>query len=229
MLVPNKQIDTFYIVDFDRTLVDSDKLLEVFIAVTNQYINLPIERIKKIDADIKAKGDSFDTASYVRDALRDQDEIEIWDRLQKQFIHESHALNMLLPGASDLLEYLESNDDKFGILTYGNPLWQHLKLTASGFNHVPRIVTYDKYKGVVISRWLTDNIFHLPEEFGGFDAERVVLIDDKAASFEAFPSEPSHGYHVLDYAHALPAQLGEVPRNITHVSSLPEVITLLKK
>ncbi|QHN42584.1 HAD hydrolase-like protein [Candidatus Mycosynbacter amalyticus] len=221
--------DTFYIVDFDRTLVDSDKLLQVFIEITNQYILLPIERVQKIDADVKAKGDSFDTASYVRDHLADQDSLDLWERLQKQFIHESRALNMLLPGANELLAYLNRTHKSHGILTYGNPLWQHLKLTASGFNHVHRIVTTDKHKGRLISGWQqSDGSFHLPPEFGGRAVERVVLIDDKSASYDGFPPEPSHGYQPLDYATALPAQLGDVPRNVTHVTSLHQVIDLLE-
>lgn len=225
---PENSADTFYIVDFDRTLADSDKLLEVFIEVANQYIELPIEQVMKIDADVKAKGDSFDTAKYVRDNLSAQDKLDQWERLEKQFIHECRSLNMLLPGANELLEYLNKHHYRHGILTYGNPLWQHLKLTASGFNHVRRIVTVNKHKGVFISSWQQDDgAFRLPQEYGGGVAERIVLIDDKAASFDSFPGEPSYGYQVLDTAHALPAQLGEVPRNVTHVSSLYQVINLL--
>lgn len=227
-VTPESNIDTFYIVDFDRTLADSDKLLQVFVEITNQYINLPLDRIEKIDADIKAKGDSFDTASYVRDHLAEQGESELWERLEKQFIHESRALNMLLPGANELLEYLNKQHLSHGILTYGNPLWQHLKLTAAGFNHVHRIVTTNKHKGVLISSWQRDDgLFHLPPEFGNVVTNKIVLIDDKAASYEGFPAEPSHGYQVLDYATALPAQLGDVPRNVTHVTSLQQVIDLL--
>lgn len=223
-----KQSNTFYILDFDRTLADSDKLLGVFIEVVNQYIDLPLEQVQKIDADIKAKGDSFDTATFVRDQLAAQSRVGEWDKLQQQFIHEARSLNMLLPGASELLELLDVRSLRYGILTYGNPLWQHLKLSASGFNRVPRIVTTDKHKGVLITSWQQDRgSFVLPGEFGGGEAERIVLIDDKAASFDGFPGEPSHGYQVLDYATALPAQLGEVPHNVTHVSSLQEVIELL--
>lgn len=225
---PDNRAETFYIVDFDRTLADSDKLLQVFVEITNQYIRLPLERIQKIDADVKAKGDSFDTASYVRDRLAEQDALDLWERLEKQFIHESRALNMLLPGANELLAHLNRQHMAHGILTYGNPLWQHLKLTASGFNHVHRIVTTDKHKGRLISSWQQpDGMFHLPPEFGGRIVGRIVLIDDKAASFEGFPPEPSHGYQPLDYTTALPAQLGDVPRNITHVTSLHQVIDML--
>lgn len=225
---PDNSIDTFYIVDFDRTLADSDKLLEVFIEVANQYVELPMAQVKKIDADIKAKGDSFDTAKYVRDSLSDAGALDEWEKLEKQFIHESRSLNMLLPGANELLEHLNKHHLRHGILTYGNPLWQHLKLTASGFNHVRRIVTTNKHKGVFISSWQQeDGMFRLPQEYGGGSVSRVVLIDDKAASFDSFPGEPSCGYQVLDTIHALPAQLGEVPRNVTHVSSLYQVIDVL--
>lgn len=219
---------TFYVVDFDRTLADSDKLLGVFIDIVNQYIDLPLEQVQKIDADVKAKGDSFDTATFVRDEMAAQSRANEWDKLQQQFIHESRSLNMLLPGAARLLDFFDARGDRYGILTYGNPLWQHLKLSASGFNRVQRIVTTNKHKGVLIASWQRDDKkFVLPGEFGGGEVERIVLIDDKAASFEGFPSEPSHGYQVLDYASALPAQLGDVPGNVTHVASLCEVINLL--
>ena len=228
LVQPTSSTDTFYIVDFDRTLADSDKLLQVFIEITNQYIVLPLSQVEKIDTDVKAKGDSFDTASYVRNHLADQDQLDIWDRLQKQFIHESRALNMLLPGASELLHVLNQNQLSHGILTYGNPMWQHLKLAAAGFNHVHRIVTTNKHKGLLISSWLKeDGLFHLPQEFGGGTTHKIVLIDDKAASFEGFPSKPSMGYQVLDLATALPAQLGDVPSNVMHVTTLREVIDSL--
>lgn len=227
-VTPASSIETFYIVDFDRTLADSDKLLEVFIEVANQYIELPMAQVMKIDTDIKAKGDSFDTAKYVRDSLSEAGALDQWEKLEKQFIHESRALNMLLPGANELLEHLNKHHMRHGILTYGNPLWQHLKLTASGFNHVRRIVTTNKHKGRFISSWQQENgTFRLPQEYGGGEASRIVLIDDKAASYDGFPGEPSHGFQVLNFDTALPAQLGEVPSNVTHVSSLYQVIELI--
>lgn len=226
--MPEHSHETFYIVDFDRTLADSDKLLEVFIEISNHYMELPLEQVQKIDADIKAKGDSFDTAKFVRDALSKAGEMDEWEKLEKQFIHESRAFNMLLPGANELLEYLNKHHMRHGILTYGNPLWQHLKLTASGFNHVKRIVTTNKHKGHFISSWRDDHgLFHIPQEYGGGVAGKIVLIDDKAASFDGFPEEPSQGYQVLDVDTALPAQLGDVPANVTHLSSLYEVLELL--
>lgn len=218
----------FFIVDFDRTTADSDKLLEVFLSVVDQYLDLPREQIEAADADVKARGDSFDTASYVRNYLADHDEVGKWDQLTKQFIHESRSLNMLMPGASELLQYLDQNKIKYGILTYGNPLWQHLKLSAAGFNHVRRIVMTTKEKGRLIAGWQQpDGSFILPHELGGGTVGSVVMIDDKAVSFEGFPGQPSEGFWVLDPAHELISQQGAVPDNVTRFRNLAETLEYL--
>jgi hypothetical protein len=49
MTVSTLEINRFNIVDFDRTLVDSDKLLEVFMEIANDYYNIPREQIEKAD------------------------------------------------------------------------------------------------------------------------------------------------------------------------------------
>lgn len=222
-----KKRDKFYIVDFDRTLVDSDKLLEVFVEITEQHIGIPKEQIEAADRDIKNRGDSFDTAGYVRDRLIEDGRREEWEVLEKQFIHESRALNYLLAGAAELLEWLDSNEKSYGILTYGNPLWQRLKLTAAGFNHVPHIVMQQKEKGKLVSSWLTGDEFKIPHELGGGQAEAIVMIDDKAVSFKDFPGFPSQGYWVLNPSHELPSQQGSVPANVTRYSNLYSVIESL--
>ncbi len=218
----------FYIVDFDRTLVDTDKLNEVFFEIAEQYHAISREQIAKADADVKRTGDSFDTAGYVKDRLAAEGRSEEWQLLEKQYIHESRALNYLLPGAAELLEWLAANGKRYGILTYGNPLWQHLKLTAAGFNHVKHIIMEQKEKGRFISGWQrADETFRIPEAFGGGTAERIVLIDDKAVSFAAFPLTPSTGYWVCDPAYELESQKGNVPQNVTRYTTLEDMLHLL--
>lgn len=214
----------FYIVDFDRTLVDTDKLNEVFIEVAEQYGAISREQIEKADEDVKRTGDSFDTAGYVRDHLADEGRSEDWEKLEKQFIHESRSLNYLLPGAAELLEWLASSGKHYGILTYGNPLWQRIKMTAAGFNHTRHIIMQQKHKGKVISSWQrSDGSFRLPAELGGGGASHIVMIDDKAISFDEFPAKPSHGYWVCDPAHELEVQKGEVPSNVMRHANLHSV------
>lgn len=216
-----QQTETFYIIDFDRTLADSDKLLEVFIEVANEFFEIPREQIDRADADVKARGDSFDTASFVRDYLHDHGEGDKWNELEKRFIHQSRSLNMLLPGAAELLDHLRSTGERYGILTYGNPLWQHLKLAAAGFNHVNRIVMEYKEKGCFVASWQNETgDFELPQEFGGGQAKRIVMFDDKAVSFDGFPPEPSRGYQVVDPENVLPSQAGGVPANVVQAPDL---------
>lgn len=229
MTVPVPQSSEFYIVDFDRTLADTDKLNEVFIEISEEFHAISRERIEKAQEDVARTGDSFDTASYVRDRLYEEGRGEEWAELEKRFIHESRSLNYLLPGAAELLQWLTDNHKRFGILTYGNPLWQRIKLTAAGFNHVKHIIMEQKEKGRFISSWQQpDGSFILPAALGGGTADTVCMIDDKAVSFDHFPSLPSRGFWVCDPAHELPAQQGSVADNVQRFSELTAVIDVLK-
>lgn len=214
-------MSTFYIVDFDRTLADSEKLFDVFVEVSRHYMAIPEEQVVAAHDQMVRKGDSFDTASYVRDHLFDTGEGDRWEELEKRFIHEARSLNMLLPGADDLLKTLHEHGERYGILTYGNPLWQHLKITATGFNHIHRIITVNKQKGKLVASWQqADGSFKLPGEYGGGSVDRIVMIDDKALSFEGFPQLPSQGYYVVDLENTLPSQQGAIPGNVMHCDDL---------
>ncbi len=220
---PQEQLATFYIVDFDRTLADSEKLFNVFLSIADQYVTIPEAQIADAHEQMIRKGDSFDTAGYVRGALNDQGKSDEWDKLEKQYIHEARSLNMLLPGANELLETLNRRHLRHGILTYGNPLWQHLKLAASGFNHVHRIVTVNKEKGKLVSSWQqADGSFKLPQEFGGGFVDRIVMFDDKAVSFDGFPAAPSFGAYVVDFDNMLPSQKGTTSDNVKHFINLAD-------
>lgn len=214
----------FYIIDFDRTLADSEKLFEVFVEIAQQFTPIPEDQITSAHEQMIAKGDSFDTAGYVREHLIEIGEVDRWDELEKKFIHESRSLNMLLPGAKELLTELHDRGEHYGILSYGNPLWQHLKITAAGFNHVHRIVTVNKEKGRLVSSWQqSDGTFKLPGEYGGGVASHIVMIDDKAISFKDFPAAPSQGYWVVNKENILSSQEGEVPENVVHCDDLIKV------
>lgn len=215
----------FYIVDFDRTLIDSDKIFEVFVEVAKQFIDIPIDRITHAQQEIKSRGDSFDTAGYVRDCLNQAGRKDDWDKLEKKFIHESRSLNYFMPGAMALLDWLTTTKKSFGILTYGNPLWQRVKLTATGLQHIRHIIIEQKEKGAFIKNWQYSNgDFGLPDSFGGETARKIIMIDDKAVSFKDFPDEPSKGYWVLNPSKELPSQLGVVPSNVIRFKNLSSVL-----
>ncbi len=228
IMLMEKKAD-FYIVDFDRTLADSDKLTEVFVEVCEEYNAISREQILKADTDMKRLGDSFDTAGYVRDHLNDSGRGDEWDSLEKKYIHESKSLNMLLSGAAELLHWLDTQKKQYGILTYGNPLWQRMKLSATGFNHVPHIILERKDKGSLISGWQQkDGSFELPHELGGSVVDRIIMLDDKAVSFENFPHSPSKGYWVLNPERELPSQQGSVPENVERCNNLHDALEQLE-
>ena len=220
----------FYVVDFDRTLADSDKLFDVFVEIADKYFKISREQLEKAHEDFKVRGDSFDTASYVRDHLINEDRFDEWADLEKRYIHESHELNFLMPGASELLEWLAANGKRYGLLTYGNPLWQRMKLAAAGFNHTRHIIMVTKEKGKLISSWQQpDGSFRIPDELGRGEAGRIVMIDDKAISFHEFPGAPSQGHWVLDPANELPSQQGQVPENVERHKDLFSVVETLTR
>jgi len=225
MIESTPKSSEFYIVDFDRTLADSNVMTEIFTQVAEEFSQIPKEQIERRDAELKQRGDTFFLASYVREQLNREGRVSEWPELEKRFIHESRALNYLLPGATELLERLEARGYRYGILTYGDPLWQRLKLTAAGFNHVKHIITEQKEKSALIRKWqLPDESFEIPQEFSGGVANSIVLIDDKAVSFSGFPGQPSRGYWVVDKDNMLPSQSGEVPENVAWYPDLPSLV-----
>lgn len=224
----NNISDTFYLLDLDSTIVDSDKLLEQFITLARQYVDLSVEQMSRIDTDIKQAGESFDAASYVRSRVVKGSSLTQWRQLKKQYVRETSASEVLLPGAMELFEFLGSTGCHYGILTYGNPEWQHLKLSATALGDVPYLVTARREKGKLIASWQgADGVFALPEEYGGERAASVCLVDDKAISFKGFPGRPSYGCHVVRPGELLPSQRGEVPLNVVRARSLYDVVELL--
>jgi len=69
----------------------------------------------------------------------------------------------------------------------------------------------------------------LPDALGRLSASHIIMIDDKAVSFDHFPAAPSKGYWVLDPAHELPSQQGSVAPNIERHSDLASVLKALSQ
>ena len=187
-----------------------------------------LDSLHPIDSEVKQRGDTFLLATYVRDHLSSENRIDDWEAMEKLFIHESRSLNYLLPGANELFEWLDADDKSYGILTYGDVLWQKLKLSAAGFKQIPHIIMDKKEKGKLISSWLdAHGVFQIPSELGGGSADGVVMFDDKAVSFSQFPPSPSRGFWVLDSGHELLSQRGVAPGNVERLSDLSEALRRL--
>lgn len=225
----NKPIaETFYILDFDRCIGDTDKLFDAFERTIVNHTGLTAWSLRNVRHEVEAVGDSFDTATYVRAQLHLENQEAKWQELEQDFVSSCKEKNMLNPGARELIDWLKEHNFPYGILTYGEPTWQKLKLRAAGLGDMPQLITDNKHKGSLIQTWRqSDGFFTLPQELGAGKYASLVLIDDKAVSFDNFPSYPSEGYWVLAKNRVLPSQEGSVPTNVQRVASLRELKKVL--
>ena len=221
----NPVVETFYILDFDRCIGNTDALFDIFEKVVVEHTGLTAWSLRNVREEVEAVGDSFDTATYVRAQLHMAHQEDKWRELEEGFVAACAEVDMLLPGARELMAWFEENKLPFGTVTYGEATWQKLKLRAAGLGKMPKLITTNKHKGSVFQEWKQqDGTFVLPRELGSTVAKSLVLIDDKAVSFDNFPAEPSHGYWVLPKTHVLPSQKGSVPANVVRTAHLKEVL-----
>lgn len=221
-------VGVFYLLDFDRCLVDTERLFDMFVEVVTHYTSIPMSELKAADRDMKRRGDSFDTASFVRERLLELGDVIVWEKIVQEFIEKVGETDVLMLGARQLIDRLDSRQLHYGVLTYGNPLWQDIKLRACGLSDLPTYIAPRKEKGLLIQSWLQSGVFLLPKELTGVWTKALVLVDDKAVSFDGFPSLPSRGFWVLDDTQPiLPSQQGGVLSNVKRVQNLTDVINTI--
>jgi hypothetical protein len=222
--------DIFYILDFDRCVGNTNALFDQFERTVMEHTGMTAWSLRNVRDEVEAVGDSFDTATYVRAQLKLGNLEGEWHQLEESFVTSCEKVNTLNPGARELMTWLEQRQLPYGTVTYGEQTWQRLKLRASGLEKMPCFITDNKHKSVLFKTWQgSDGRFTLPEELGGGTYSSIVLVDDKAVSFDGFPSLPSHGYWVLNPHIELPSQEGTVPENVKRFSSLEELLVELNK
>ncbi|HSW91941.1 MAG TPA: hypothetical protein VLG09_04810 [Candidatus Saccharimonadales bacterium] len=227
-------IDTFYILDFDRCLADTNKLDAAFLAqIDKQSIGLDTQAIFAARRTAEAQGESFDTAMYVRTILakRGEEGERDWTTLLDSFTNTTTREDMLLPFAHELIDYLQRMQYRFGIVTYGGRIWQLTKMSAAGLIELPHIVTSVKEKGLLLTSWQQDDgSFLIPSELTGGDAlrvKRLVFIDDKPISFTGLPRNVD-AFCAITPGVSWPQEvLAGLPSHVTVTDGLKNIIELL--
>lgn len=229
-------IDTFYILDFDRCLADTNKLDAAFLRqIDAQSIGIDTQAVSAARRDAEARGESFDTAMYVRTMLakRGEEGDQEWTTLLDSFIAATAHDDMLLPFARELIDYLQKRQYRFGIVTYGGRIWQLTKMSAAGLIELPHIVTSVKEKGVLLASWVQeDSSFLIPRELTGDEddvrARRLVFIDDKPISFTGLPPNVD-AYCAITPGVTWPEEvLSALPAHVTVTKGLGSIIELLE-
>ncbi len=219
MMSEHKQ--TFYVLDFDRTLFDTSAVvqhIEQFLMV--EYPDIA-ETVGRERQRVEMSGGSYDMLASIRQHAPDTT-----DDLLASFVeHERHE-SLLLPGADALMAAIEHAGHEWGIMTYGGEQWQRAKLRMAGLEDAAALVIERKGKGERIAGWRDDDgLYRLPRELGSRVVRQIVIVDDKASEFAGLPGDDStRGYWVRNAASALPSQEGSVPGGVSTVGTLHDVI-----
>ena len=188
-------VDTFYVLDLDRCLVNTEKLQLLLQQIIQRELGILPDEMNLARREYERAGGSFDTAGYVMGVLdgKNLDGPAVWHEITRIFIRESQAQDMLQPYASELLRRLDTLGARFGIVTYGNDAWQLTKLEAASLSAIPHLVTHDVAKARLIASWQHQEGFLVPTLLAGAGgspliARQLVLIDDKPVSFIGLPA-----------------------------------------
>jgi hypothetical protein len=218
-----KRIDTFYIIDFDRCLGSVDASFSLLASIIEEMGVVASDVFQKARAETEAKGISFTVFGFLKEYTTDEATQTVVD----EFVHRGHAQkdSLLEAGARHFIDWLDDKKRQYGIMSYGDPIWQPTKIVAAGLGSIPRQIINDPYKAHEIATWYdqNDEQYHLPEVFGGYISRTIVLIDDKASAFDNLPAG-TRGYWVLKNGIALPFQAGPVPPAIITVDQIDKII-----
>lgn len=221
-------LDTFYVIDFDRCLGSVDASFSLLQSIIADRGIVSSEEFAKVRAATEAQGKSFTVFGYLKDYTTD----EVTQSIVDEFVRRGLAMpgRLLEAGARNFIDWLDEQNKKYGIMSYGDPVWQPTKIAAAGLGNIAYEIIGDPYKAHEIASWYskTDMLYHLPQVFGGVIVRTIVLIDDKASAFDDLP-ENTRGYWVLKNGHILPFQEGTVPPIITTVEQIDKIIDFEQK
>jgi len=177
----------FHILDLDRTLLDTSKLahhLKEIIARRDPELahDINIEIMKHIK-----EGTSFFIFEYIAEQIHQ----EQFERYINELNYISPASELLLPGATERIAFAKSQPGwSMGILTYGAPRDQKIKLKLTGLQMERHIITDTPKKGAIIASWkLPNGKYKLPIEFGGHTVDKLTFDDDKFIAFKDLPED----------------------------------------
>jgi hypothetical protein len=206
---------TFYAIDFDRTLGN----VERHVARLNHFLEdrgllAPGELTTQVN-EARAAGESFDVLGYVQATHPDM----TLRFLQSDYLAyvAGHHNELLMPGAVEVIHWLQTTKRAFGIVSYGNKDWQEFKIKAAGLDTFLCLIVPTREKATLIATWKHDDTFVIPMKLEGNQSyETVVLIDDHITAFNELP-RGMRGYWVTDAS-------TEPPAGVTKITSLEKVI-----
>lgn len=220
-----KIIDTFYAIDFDRTLGDVNANFELLADFLQEHGVMDKEELAAHRHEEEARGESFSVLGYLRAHHAGTLDYEKFAR-GYQIVAAEHPGSLLIPGALEFLQWLEESARAYGVVSYGEPEWQALKIRAAGLAAIPSIIVETPKKSELFQTWLQpDGTFHLPSELARGNSElaakNLVLIDDKLAAFENMPTG-ERGYWLRPWSQQKDADT-DLPPAVEMVDGFAEI------
>jgi hypothetical protein len=222
--------DTFFVLDFDRCLGDTNGIQAVLEEVILRGTGIGPEKLHAVRTQVEASGRTFATIHYVHRLLEDAGSRVPWTRIREWLVEEARDRDLLLPHARELLGILRDRQIPHGIITYGvEEAWQLTKLELAGLLDVPHLVTKIEKKSELLAGWKRENgRFAVPSALAErLEVGKLVFLDDKAKSFWGIPDGVRGVHIVAPGGNVLPAQQGEIPPQVTNVTGIDGAIRLL--
>lgn len=222
MQSPSVAKDTFFVLDLDRTLLNTGLVFDIFQSALNDLGYGNGTKLHNARMQVEASGGTFDVLGYIKSLLSSQQLQEVMDL----FRNNAKEHELFNDGARELLAFLREHQARFGILTYGSERWQQEKLTASGLDDTPTVVIPSKGKGELIATWYSEatRTFTVPAKLGAGTYKHLVIIDDKASELSGLPPSAT-GLLYRPQDNVLPSQAGDIQSdNVHQVRSFKEAI-----
>jgi hypothetical protein len=224
MTVNEPNVSIFYILDLDRTIFDTLKATELMKGVIALHDTELAAALEQRFEEYTSQGESFAMRDFIVENVGEEE----MQKIEVKYHETALQQDLLNPGAKDLIAYIRSKAGaEMGILTYGSPLGQAMKITAAtGLEHIPYLITSETFKGALIASWRQDDdLYHLPEALGGFVTANIVFVDDKPFSFKGLPID-CRGYLVKS---VYDAGIEKLPSYVEVVDTLAQVLAAEKQ
>ena len=214
-----REFETFYVLDLDRTLFDTAKATRLMQSVLTEHDPQLAALLEQRYQESSRAKESFLVYDFIVDAVGEAG----MKKIQAAYAEAAQDESLLLPGVEELLEFISSQRDVgVGVLTYGSREGQEMKLrSVVELGELPYSVTPEPHKGRQIAAWRSEaGMYHIPDELGKGATRSIVLVDDKPVSFVGVPDDVV-GYLVPSI---FKAEESEIPAHVKTVANLYEVV-----
>lgn len=206
--------DTLYIIDFDRTLSDVDKVMEL-VAQTCSELGIDYSGIQDAQQKAFMEGRSYSPLDTIERRGKDK-----YHSFIRKFVESADPAKLIFPDGKRYLDNLKAHDRQYMILTYASDAkWQEMKLKATGLYNAPHLITFNTHKSRDIAGWRNTDGKYAPPVSGMKPAARIIFIDDRLRALQGLPQD-CQGY----FLDRTGSDLHPLPPNIAKIQNLDQII-----